>query len=143
VTTSTNGSNWTHSPQVTGQSSALAPALTVFNNQLVLAYVANNSSHDLLVTTSTNGISWTSSAQLSGQSSALAPAMAAIPNPTYSQTPFTSFNLMIVYVANNGSNDLLVTTSADGLNWTKSKKVTGQSSRQTSALGVTEGWNTE
>jgi len=38
------------------------------------------------------------------------------------------FNLMMVYVANNGSNDLFVTTSANGTKWTTTTPITGQSS---------------
>jgi hypothetical protein len=66
-----------------------------------------------------------------------------IPNPTSSESPFTTFNLMMVYVANNGSNDLFVTTSANGTQWTTGTPITGQSSRVTPALCIVEVYNTQ
>jgi BNR repeat-like domain len=141
VTTSTNGVNWTPSTPVTGQSSAQPPSLTVFDNKLVLAYVANNGSDDLLVTTSTNSVNWTPSTPVTGQTSGLSPALSVIANPNVSYTQFTTFNLIMVYVADNGSDDLIVTTSADGIHWTTGTRVTGQSSRATPAIVVTEQFN--
>jgi hypothetical protein len=141
VTTSTDGVNWSTSAAVTGQSSGLAPALTVYGHYLVLAYVANNGSHDLLVTFSTNGVNWTTSTPVTGQQSPATPAIAVMPNPIDSPTPFTTFNLIMVYVANNGSNDLLVTTSVNGINWTTSTQITGQSSRVAPALRISESYN--
>jgi hypothetical protein len=143
VTTSTDGVNWSTSAPVTGQTSGHAPALTVYGHNLVLAYVANNGSNDLLVTFSTNGVSWTKSTPVTGQQSPVTPAIAVIPNPIDSPTPFTTFNLIMVYVANNGSNDLLVTTSANGINWTTSTQITGQSSRVAPTLRITESYNTQ
>ena len=87
------------SNRVTGQFSALSPALTVFNHKLVMAYVANNSTGDLSVTTSTNGVNWTPSTAVTGQSSGRAPALTVFNN-----------KLVLAYVANNDSDDLLVTT---------------------------------
>ena len=141
VTFSEDSINWTKSVRVTGQFSALSPALTVFNDKLVLAYVANNGSDDLLVTFSTNGVTWSKSAPVTGQTSSVTPALAVMPNPIDSPTPFTTFNLILVYVANNGSNDLLVTTSVNGVNWTPSTQITGQSSRVAPAIRISESYN--
>jgi hypothetical protein len=63
------GGFWTTGAPVTGQSSALPPALAFFNGNEVLAFVANNGSHDLLVTTSNGDGSWTTSTPVTGQSS--------------------------------------------------------------------------
>jgi len=143
VTTSTNGVNWTTNTPVAGQYSELAPALTAFNNELVMAYVASNDSRELLVTTSTNTVNWTTSTPVAGQYSPAAPALAVIPNPTSSSGPFTTFDLMMVYVSNSGSHLLLVTTSADGVHWTPTTEVGGQSSLVTPALVITESFNTQ
>jgi hypothetical protein len=115
----------------------------VYGHNLVLAYVANNGSNDLLVTFSANGVSWTKSTPVTGQQSPVTPAIAVMPNPVDSPTPFTTFNLIMVYVANNGSNDLLVTTSVNGVNWTTSTQIAGQSSRVAPALRISESYNTQ
>ena len=141
VTTSTDGVNWTTSAPVTGQTSGLSPALTVYGKYLVLAYVANNGSNDLLVTFSTNGTTWSKSTPVTGQQSPVTPALAVMPNPIDSPTPFTTFNLIMVYVANNGSNDLLVTTSVNGINWTTSTQITGQSTLVAPTIKISESYN--
>ena len=144
VAVSTNGVNWT--PEFTGQSTSLSPALTVFNGELVLAYVADDGTHDLWVATSPNpyGFTWNKKTPVTGQKSPVAPALSVIPNPTYSQSPFTTFNLMMIYVADNGSNDLFVTTSANGTEWTTTTApITGQYSRVTPALCIVENYNSQ
>jgi hypothetical protein len=128
-------------PVTGGRSSSMSPALTVLGNELVLAYVANDGTHDLLVTTSTNGASWTTSTPVTGQTSPVTPALSVIPNPTSSEEPFTTLNLMMVYISDSGTNHLLVTTSVDGVHWTPNTPIGGQSSRVTPALYVTEVYN--
>jgi hypothetical protein len=122
---------WLASAQVNGQSSQTAPALAVVDNTLVLAYVANNSSNDLLVTTSSDGGStWTASARVSTQSSKTAPALAVLAEGLVN-------TLVLAYVANNESNDLLVTKSSDkGSTWTAPARVSTQSSKTAPALAV-------
>src|ERR1700722_5337156 len=66
---------------------------------------------------STDGVTWTTSTAVTGQSSGQSPALAVIANPNVSTTPFTTYNLITVYVSNSGTDDLLVTTSADGVHW--------------------------
>jgi hypothetical protein len=108
------------------QSSRTAPALCVFNSELYLAYVANNSTNDLLITKSSDGISWSPPQQVTGQSSKFAPALAVFP---------PSNLLVLAYVANNSSNDLLV-TAFDGTSWEHSQTVGGQSSKAAPALCI-------
>jgi hypothetical protein len=95
----------------------MSPALAVFGNELVLAYVSNSGSDDLLVTTSTNGVNSTADTKVTGQTTSLSPAL----------TVFDG-ELVLAYAANNGSHDLQVTTSTNGASWTTSTQVTGQTS---------------
>jgi hypothetical protein len=100
---------------VNGQQSRSAPALTMYNGQLVLAYAANNSSSDLLISTSDDAVNWSPSSQIGAQSSGTAPAI-------------TVFNgeLLVAYIANNTSNDLmLATTSDNGAVWNGSQTIQG------------------
>jgi hypothetical protein len=135
VTSSTDGITWSKPSQITGQSSKLAPAIVEFvqspddNCKLILAYVANNSSNDLLVTSSTDGITWSKPSQITGQSSKLAPSIIE-----FIQSPDNNYKLILAYVANNSSNDLLVTSSTDGITWSKPSRVTGQCSQTAPAL---------
>ena len=120
--------------KVAGQSSKTAPALCAFGNgkSLVLAYVANNSTNDLLVTTSSDGgMTWAPSIQVTeAQASKTAPALCT----------FGNGSLALAYVANDGSNQLLVTISNDGgKKWTPPVKVTGQSSKKAPALSALDG----
>jgi fructose-1,6-bisphosphatase/inositol monophosphatase family enzyme len=126
---STDGINWTGSRLVSGQSSKTAPALVVFGGQLVMAYVANNASNDLLTASSTDGISWTGSRLVEGQQSKTAPALAAVTDGEGHDQ-----QLVMAYVANNASNDLLTASSTDGITWTGSRLVSGQQSKTAPAL---------
>jgi hypothetical protein len=75
VTSSFDGVNWTHSAQVSGQFSPVAPALTEINGTLWLAYVGTDGSNRLLVTSTGDGVNWTPAAFVGGQSSPAAPAL--------------------------------------------------------------------
>lgn len=121
---------------IPGQSSRQAPALFSPNSgDALVAYTAANPSLDLLTTKFTsrvvNGVwvdSWTPSRRVAGQSSPFAPAL----------TLFGQRYLM-VYVANNDSRRLLVTTSADGATWSPSRQIAGQSSRRAPSVTVHRG----
>jgi hypothetical protein len=123
-------SKWTGSRRVQGQSSKTAPALAVFQNQLVLAYVANNDRNDLLTASSTDGVNWTGSRAVQGQSSQTAPALTAATD----RSDGVRNQLVLAYVANNDRNDLLTASSTDGVNWTGSRAVQGQSSQTAPTL---------
>jgi hypothetical protein len=133
------GKTWTGSRLVGGgESSKCAPALTWWlpdgqpeSAQLVLAYVASNDSNDLLTASSTDGINWTGSRLVEGQSSKSAPALTTFQRAYGGGVPE---ELVIAYVANNDRNDLLTTSSTDGIKWTGSRLVEGQSSKAGPAL---------
>jgi hypothetical protein len=76
---------------------------------LEVAFVANNDSNDLLVSTSGDGVTWDGNSQVQGQSSQTSPALGLF---SYATTAF-----IIAFVADNPSDDLLVSSSADGVNW--------------------------
>src|ERR1700683_1007658 len=52
---------------------------------------------------------------------------------------FQSNTTTVVYIANNGSNGLLMTTSTDLITWSKSTPVPGQSSRMAPAIVSSSG----
>jgi hypothetical protein len=86
--------------------------------QDVLAYVANNSSNDLIVTTSTNDADDWSAPGLVGnsESSQAAPALPSVDG--------VGAGLPMVYVANNSQDHLLLATSDNGgSTWSRSSKI--------------------
>jgi hypothetical protein len=129
-TTSTNGTTWTPSKKVGNQSSALAPSLAACSGcgtggDVELAYVANNSSRHLLVSTGTfnleeTAVTWSSGIEVGGQSSKDSPSISSFGDET---------EFVLAYVANNSSDDLIVTTSSNGATWTPDATVGAQSSK--------------
>jgi hypothetical protein len=95
-----------------------------YSSTATVVYVAANGSNDLL-STSGSPAGWTTSAPVTGQQSSVAPSL----------TRFGEY-FVLAYVANNGSDNLLVTFSEDSINWTKSARVTGQFSALAPALTV-------
>jgi hypothetical protein len=131
TTTSTNGGATWNPPTLVGgssspQASKMAPSITSTgsggdDNALVMAYVANNSSNDLLVTqgnpnTGCTEERWAASTRVSTQTSKTAPAISFDNDDE---------DLVIAYVANNSSNDLVVTTSVngEGTDWSQDELV--------------------
>jgi DNA-binding beta-propeller fold protein YncE len=102
----------------------VGPAITAFNNELVLVYVANNGTNDLLFATSSNGTGWNNSKPVTGQQSPYTPAVTVLGGELY-----------IAYVANNGSNDLIVMKTKDLGHWTTTT-VAGQTSPMGPALAA-------
>jgi hypothetical protein len=127
MTTSTDLITWSKSTPVPGQSSRMAPAILV-------AYVAANGSNDLLVVQQDGDGPWSKSTPVNGQSSKMAPALSVTPN---NPMIAPANQVVLTYVAANGSNELLMTTSTDLITWSQSPPVTGQSSSTAPALLIT------
>jgi hypothetical protein len=146
TTTSTNGGSTWNKPTIVGgtsspQSSKMAPSITATGSgededALVMAYVANNSSNDLVVTQGNpNGgcteETWSGSTSVGAQSSKTAPAISW-------DDDFEG--LVIAYVANDSSNDLIVTTSVDGegTDWSRDQTVGSPPQSSKTAPTLTE-----
>jgi hypothetical protein len=131
VTTSADGgATWTPSHHI-GHTSKLRPALASLPNKLVMAYVGSDGNNELLSTTSTDqGKTWSASSPI-GQGSKMAPALYVVLDQTG-----TSWILVLVWVSDSGTNDLLVTTSTNGETWTPKVQITGQSSKTAPALWI-------
>jgi hypothetical protein len=125
VSTSNNGTAWT-SPVWTGQESQTAPAIYDFNGagEEFIAFVANNDSNDLVTITSDNDTSWSSDSLVGDQASKTAPALSSAGEGNNPSDPLV---ILLTYVGNNSSNDLLATTSANGTTWTAHTKVNDES----------------
>ncbi|HEY7359617.1 MAG TPA: hypothetical protein VH642_02320 [Streptosporangiaceae bacterium] len=95
---------------------------------MYLAFVANNNSNRLLVSHSGNGKNWAPSTQVGSESSKRAPAAAFVSSGPQGFT--------LGFVANNASNQLLVSHSADGVHWNPNTQVQNQSSKAAPALAV-------
>jgi hypothetical protein len=95
---------------------------------MYLAFVANNNSNRLLVSHSGNGTNWKPSTQVGSESSKRAPAAAFVSSGPQGFT--------LGFVANNASNQLLVSHSADGVAWSPNTQVQNQSSKAAPALAV-------
>jgi hypothetical protein len=131
VVTSTLGDHWSEHHPV-NQQSRTAPALaclgTVIGEDrklLVMAFVANNQSNDLLTCTSQDAVHW-SEHHLINQQSKTAPAMAAFGDYDGPGDGWRPRTLVLAFVANNESNDLLTCTSEDGVNWSEHHLVNQQ-----------------
>jgi len=146
TTTSTNGgANWNAPTQVGGpsspQSSKTAPAITGWDgdgidnsNDLIMAYVANDSSNTLIVTQGSPNTSCSAESF---------PSYATVGSPAQASktAPSISFLGIIAYVANNSSNDLIVTTSSNGEGTDWSSPALVGSPAQTSKTAPTLSWD--
>jgi hypothetical protein len=108
----------------TGQSSAVAPAMTVLGDGLALAYIGASTSR-VEVITSANGSSW-SAKSITGQSSHVAPALAVL-----------SGTLWLAYVGEATGHVELISW-ANGTTWT-SKVDLGQPTDLSPAMAVSGG----
>ena len=97
---------------------------------LHIAFVANNNTNSLLTTYSGNGKNWGASTPVGSESSKRSPAMA------FASSGPQGFTLG--FVANDASNQLLVSHSADGVTWKPNTPVQNQSSKAAPALAVFE-----
>lgn len=80
-----------------------APALAVFEHRLVVAY---NDDHDLVTVTSSDGVEFVDRSTIPGQSTSGEVALATFGSRLY-----------LAYKANDSSNTLWVTSTADGESW--------------------------
>jgi hypothetical protein len=137
VTTSFDGEAWTSSVPVTGpQASQMAPALVVSNDQsaLYLVYVANNSNNLLLTTSSDGGSTWSPSTPV--QVPSASNGLQTLSSQTAPALAVNGSTLVLAYV-NDGSNDLMVTTSSNGgSKWTVPVPVGNQTSKMAPAIAV-------
>src|SRR5215467_15749926 len=95
---------------------------------MYLAFVANNNTNRLLTSHSSNGKSWQPSTQVGSESSKRPPAISFISSGPQGFT--------LGFVANDASNQLLVSHSADGQSWSPNTPVQNQSSKAAPALAV-------
>jgi hypothetical protein len=95
---------------------------------MYIAFVANNNSNRLLVSNSGNGNNWAPSTQVGSESSKRAPTAAFVSSGPQGFT--------LGFVANNASNQLLVSHSTDAVHWQPNTQVQNQSSKAAPALAV-------
>ena len=127
VCSSADGQTWSAAIRVQGngerQFTKQAPSLAVFNNQLWVAFVANQASNDLVVCSSADGQTWSAAIRVQGngetQFTKQAPSLAVFNN-----------QLWVAFVANQASNDLVVCSSADGQTWSAHIPVQGNGETQ-------------
>ena len=93
---------------------------------MYLAFVSNNDTNRLLVSNSGDGKNWQPSTQVGNESSKRSPAISFVSSGPQGFT--------LGFVANDASNQLLVSHSAGGKNWSPSGEVQNQSSRATPAI---------
>jgi hypothetical protein len=122
-----DGTNWSGASQVSNSSvtqySGTAPSLAAFNNKLYVAFLADNSSGDVLIA-SYDGANWSNDTN-TGQVSQAAPTLTVFQDQLY------------IAFADNGLNDhLLYASSSDGTNWSASTWVPNQYTHKTPALAV-------
>ena len=92
-----------------------------FGSALLTAFIANNSSNDVLVTSSRSEVNWSNNTSIN-QTSKSGPALAVFGG-----------KLWIAFIANNPSNDVLVASSSDGINWSGNTSI-NQTSKSAPAL---------
>src|SRR5436190_750568 len=93
---------------------------------MYLAFAANNDTNRLLVSNSGDGKKWLPSTQVGNESSKRAPAISFVSSGPQGFT--------LGFVANDASNQLLVSHSADGKTWSPNTQVQNQSSKAAPSL---------
>ncbi|HXC96097.1 MAG TPA: hypothetical protein VNU92_10360 [Edaphobacter sp.] len=103
---SVDGISWERKNNVR-QAARFAPAVADFNDTLRIVFVANNASNDLLTCTYDDALDiWTDNSPL-GESSKTGPAVGVV--STVSSSGALTQHLLMYFVADNDSNELLVT----------------------------------
>ena len=97
---------------------------------MYLAFVSNNDTNRLLVSNSADGKKWQPSTQVGNESSKRAPAISFVSSGPQGFT--------LGFVANDASNQLLVSHSADAKTWSPNTQVQNQSSKAAPALAEFE-----
>jgi hypothetical protein len=97
---------------------------------MYLAFVANNDTNRLLVSNSADGKKWQPSTRVGNESSKRSPAISFVSSGPQGFT--------LGFVANDASNQLLVSRSADGQTWSPNTQVKNQSSKAAPALAEFE-----
>jgi len=129
---SPDGATWSEIGPVTNgdssvtQSSSTAPALCMFNDAYVMAYIANNGTNHLQVTRSADGQNWSVPAPVMGLR--LTPVQFGKVPLSSKVTPALAANwngLILTFVADDGTDDLYTTSSRDGVHWSDVVPVTG------------------
>lgn len=107
------------------ESSKTAPALGTLNNRLLVSFVANNPTNQLLVCSSPDGVVFSSNTLMHGERSQTAPSLA-----NFGGKAFAAF------VADNPSRTVLVSSSTDGTNWTGNVTVHGEQSKTAPSIAA-------
>jgi hypothetical protein len=126
VSHSSDGHGWI-GPQAIGQQTLASPCViqTPFagsppgypNYAYMMAFVSNDSGYNLLVCTSQDGVSWTRGPNV-GQQSGRSPSLAVVPaNWPFSPAPTANPGIWIAFVSNDGTNEILLSSTDDGYNW--------------------------
>ena len=97
---------------------------------MYLAFVSNNDTNRLLVSNSGDGKNWQPSTQVGNESSKRSPAISFVSSGPQGFT--------LGFVANDASNQLLISQSADGKTWSPNSQVQNQSSKAAPALAEFE-----
>jgi Peptidase family C25 len=129
VISSADGKSWGQPFPVPGQNSCAAPALAAFtpagsNTSLLwMAFVTNDATNKVFICSSPDGQTrWSQIIQIGTQNntaqSTTSPALAAFDGKLYA-----------AYVAGDGSYDLVVSSSVDGVTWPKPVQIPGQKSK--------------
>jgi hypothetical protein len=105
-----------------------APPPTL-NGELNVAYHANNGSDDLFRDSTSDDLAWPAAgSQISGLYSSAAPAIVEYGN-----------EFVMAVTSSNGTNDIYISTSTNGVKWTRGTIVAGQSTPTTPALADYKG----
>jgi hypothetical protein len=119
VSSSTDGQTWTGDTGVFAEASQTAPSLA-YRNTIDIVFIANNDTNELLYCRSSDGLTWIgpgTGLPQPRQSSKIAPSL-AWSHPFDPQDPGPlGTRLWAAFVANDGSNQLLVTSRSGG-DWT-------------------------
>jgi hypothetical protein len=144
---SDDGKSWL-GPNKIGQQTRAAPCVVQApyaggppgypNYGYIMAFVSNDSANNLLVCTSQDGWSWSQSPSV-GQQSAMAPSITFTPpDYPYPFQPTQNSMAWIAFVATDGTNEILLSSSSDGYNWGSLLR-TGHHTRAAPALSFVNG----
>jgi hypothetical protein len=143
ISSTLNGTSWSTNTGAGQASNGSGPALAVFSSttpqglietNLWAAFIANNSSRNVLVCSSADGVQWSANTDIGQASNGSAPALAVFAVTT--PQGLIETNLWTAFIADNDSRNVLVCSSADGVHWTANTDIGQASNGSAPALAV-------
>jgi hypothetical protein len=139
VCSSADGVHWTANTDIGQASNGSAPSLAVFDNKLWVAFIADNDTNSVLVCSYPDAQgNWSANTDIGQASNGSAPSLAVFTVTT--PLGLIETRLWVAFIANNSSRNILVCSSADGVQWTANTDIGQASNGSAPSLAVFDGF---